>query len=399
MTVNKVPQAELAARITRFTSAMDEYSPGWEMCAIVGDVNMFYLTGTICDGVLLISRAANSATLWVRRSYERAVLESEFGDIRPMGSFRDIAGASGDLPGTLYLDMSAATLEWYGLFSKYMKFAAVLPLDKIMLRVRSVKSDYELSIMRRAGEIIDGLLCNDFPRLLRPGMSEAELGGELFSLLVKNGYHGVSRFSMRNADVIMGHICFGEGSLYPSVFNGASGLVGLSPGTPVLGSRQSHLNAGNLIYIDVDFGIDGYNTDRTVIYSYKNPQPDFVNAAHAHCLELERMAADMLLPGAIPAEIYSTVLEQVRPEYRDCFMGAPGRPVPFLGHSVGLYGDETPVIAKGFNDPLERGMTMAIEPKIGIAGHGMVGSENTYLITESGPVSLTGGRLDIIVCP
>jgi len=92
------------------------------------------------------------------------------------------------------------------------------------------------------------------------------------------------------------------------------------------------------------------------------------------------------------------VTESVKSEYKSNFMGAPGRTVPFIGHGVGLNINEMPVIAKGFNDPLEMNMTIAIEPKIGLDGIGMVGSENTYLVTESGGISLTGEprELDVV---
>jgi len=42
-------------------------------------------------------------------------------------------------------------------------------------------------------------------------------------------------------------------------------------------------------------------------------------------------------------------------------------------------------------------MAIALEPKIGIEGIGMVGSENTYLVTDSGGMSLTGEMSEIIL--
>ena len=62
----------------------------------------------------------------------------------------------------------------------------------------------------------------------------------------------------------------------------------------------------------------------------------------------------------------------------------------FLGHSIGLVMDEAPALAKGFKEVLEPGMTFAVEPKIALPGLGMVGTENTYVITEKGVRSLTG---------
>ena len=397
MDIKKTPKPELEQRMVRFTTAMNATYTDWEACAITGGVNMYYLTGTICDGMVLIRREKD-ATLWARKSYERAVLESEFGDIRRMTSFRDIAAAATPLPDTLYLDMSAATLEWYGILNRYISFAKVLPVDGVILGVRAVKSPYEIAIMRRAGSVIDRLLREDLPGLLCPGMSEAGLGAELFSLFIKNGYHGISRFSMRNTDVLLGHVGFGCSSLYPSVFNGASGIVGLCPAAPVLGSRDIRLKAGDLVYIDIGFGIDGYNVDKTLIYSFGATQPEHVLDAHGHCLELEKFAVSMMRPGAKPSDVYNSVMQSVRPDLRECFMGVPGRTVNFLGHGVGLYVDELPVLAKGFDQPLECGMTIAVEPKMSVEGIGLTGSENTYLITEPGAESLTGEPREIIIC-
>ena len=44
-------------------------------------------------------------------------------------------------------------------------------------------------------------------------------------------------------------------------------------------------------------------------------------------------------------------------------------------------------------------MTIALEPKKGIPGRGMVGSENTYLVTERGGLSLTGKNPGLIPVP
>ena len=394
--MNKVPRCELESRIKRFTGLMDKAYDGWELCAVVGGINLFYLTGTMCDGLLLLRRGEGN-TLWVRRSFERAVIESELEDIRPMRSFRDISGVISPLPDTLYIDKANASLEWYGLFSKHMAFSNVLPIDSVLLYTRAVKSDYELDFMKRAGAETDRIYREDLPGLLREGISEVELGAELFSLFLKRGFHGVSRFSMRNVDSILGHVEFGDSPLYPSAFNGASGVKGLCPAVPVLGNRDRFLNEGDLIYIDLGVGIDGYHIDKTLVLSYKLHQPEFVVAAHRHCLELERLAASMLKPGAVPADIYEIVTASVNEEFRACFMGAAGRNVPFVGHGVGLYVDEMPVIAKGFDSPLETNMTIAIEPKIGIDGIGMVGSENTYLVTDNGGVSLTGVQRELEV--
>jgi Xaa-Pro aminopeptidase len=326
------------------------------------------------------------------------MLESELGDVRRMSSFRDVAATIENPPGTLYLDMSFATMEWHSYLSRCLKFEHIRPVDAVCLEARAVKSGYELERMRESGRSAGRLLCEEAPALLREGISEAEFAAELYALLVKNGHHGVSRFLMRNVDVVLGHIGFGPSVLYPSVFDGASGTVGLCPAAPVLGSNEVKLKKGDLVYVDIVFGVDGYHTDKTQIYSFGAPPPDSVLAIHRHLTGLEREAAAMLCPGARPCDIYEAILARLDPKLKDCFMGPPGHTVPFLGHGVGLFVDEYPVLTGSFTRPLENGMTIAVEPKAGLEGVGMVGSENTYLVTDHGGEALTGEPQDIVVC-
>jgi len=60
---------------------------------------------------------------------------------------------------------------------------------------------------------------------------------------------------------------------------------------------------------------------------------------------------------------------------------------------------EPPVIAEGFDEPLAEGMVLALEPKKGVPGAGLVGTENTYLVTPAGGRSLTGSQPGPILVP
>jgi Xaa-Pro dipeptidase len=100
--------------------------------------------------------------------------------------------------------------------------------------------------------------------------------------------------------------------------------------------------------------------------------------------------AAMLRPGTAPSAIYEDVMEGLDAAFLENFMGFGGRRVKFLGHGVGLQIDELPIIARGFDEPMQEGMVFALEPKKGIAGVGMVGVENTFAVTPKGGRSLTG---------
>ncbi|HEY9061870.1 MAG TPA: Xaa-Pro peptidase family protein [Pseudobacteroides sp.] len=385
----QVPQNELEVRMKQFRDRMDRDKPNWEIAVIFSKINQYYFTGTMQEGMLIIERN-NDAVYWVRRSFERAKMESLFPYIRQMGSFRDAAGAYEKLPDTVYVETEILPLAHYQRFQKYFPFKEFKSLDMQIMAVRAVKSQYELTLMEQAGKIHRKVLEDRVPKLLREGMSEAEMAVELYSVLIEEGHHGVSRFSMFDTDVGLGHICFGESSLYPTYFNGPGGHVGIGPATPLLGSRERKLKQGDLVFIDIGCGVEGYHTDKTMTYMFGKFLPKDAIKEHDKCVDIQNEIASLLKPGEVPAVIYNTIMGKLDGELLNNFMGYGERRVKFLGHGIGLQIDELPVIAEGFNDPLTENMVFALEPKKGIKDIGMVGIENTFVVTPEGGRCITG---------
>jgi Xaa-Pro aminopeptidase len=374
---------------------MDADNPGWEMAVIFSKINLYYFTGTMQDGMLLIPRN-DKAVLWVRRSYERAMDESLFPDIKPMSSFRDASENTGKLPDTIYLETELVPLAHYQRFQKYFPFSHTKPLDLQIALTRAVKSVFELSLMQKSGEIHKRVLEDLVPNLLREGISEADFAADLFSLMVKEGHQGIARFGMFDTEMVVGHIAFGESSIYPTSFNGPGGNYGMSPAVPVLGSHNRKLRKGDLVFVDIGCGVDGYHTDKTMTYVFGGSLPDNAIKAHSMCVDIQHQVASLLKPGAIPSEIYNAVINSLSSEFLENFMGYGNRQVKFLGHGIGLTIDELPVIAQGFDQPIQEGMVFAVEPKKGIKGIGMVGIENTYLVAPNGGKCITGDNPGLI---
>lgn len=393
--MNKTPKTELDNRLKRFKNVMDLSNSDWKMAVIFSKINLFYFTGTMQDGILLIPRN-EKAVFWVRRSYERALDESRFPEIKHMNSFRDAAKNLRKLPDTVYLETEKIPLALYQRFNKHFPFKNFKPLDMALAKLRSVKSPYELSMMKKSGKIHQHVLEDIVPEMLREGMSEAQLGAELFPILIGEGNQGLTRFGMFDTEILLGHIGFGINSLYPSYFDGASGNKGLSPSAPVLGSRDKKLNNGDLVFLDIGCAYEGYNTDKTMTYMFGHSLPQHALDAHGKCVEIQNEIASQLKPGAIPSEIYTNIMNDLEPDFLENFMGFEGRRVKFLGHGIGLLIDELPVIAEKFNEPLEKGMVFAIEPKKGIDGIGMVGIENTFIVTSKGGSCITGDNPGLI---
>lgn len=392
----KVPLSELTNRMKGFRARMDAEKPDWELAAFFGRVNQYYFTGTMQDGLLLVPRDGEPV-FWVRRSFERAGNESLFPNIRPMKSFRDAAPTAALARGAIHLETELVPLALVQRFRKYFPCHEIASLDAAVAGVRTIKNPYELAIMERCGAIHRCILEENVPAMLREGMNEAEFACELYSLLVREGHQGTVRFGMFNVDIAVAQLGFGENSIYPTSFDGPGGCVGIGPAAPVLGSRERKLRKGDLVFVDVGCAMDGYHTDKTMVYQFGRPLPDEAVAIHRRCVELEHRLAFSLKPGAIPGEIFAGVMQSLDAEFLKNFMGFGDRRANFLGHGVGLQIDEPPVLAEGFDEPLAAGMVLALEPKKGVPGIGMVGSENTYIVTPAGGRSITGSSPGLIL--
>ena len=383
-----VPASELEARLERFRRAMDAAHPGWEMAAVNHKVAMYYFTGTIQEGVLLIR--PQDAVFWVRRSFERACNESHFSDIRPMHSFREAAAFYGSAPKVMYVETKKATLDWERMLHKYFAFEELGSFDSVLQDLRMVKSEYELKQMEQSGAIHETVLDIVAPKLIHGGISEAQLAIALYSEMVQRGSHGTARFNQALGEEAVGIASFGKSGLVRTGFDGPGGTDGTCIAVQSIGNAFRKLQPGRLVYLDIPCGFDGYHTDKTVVYYYgdlaKDEQSKHIIEAQQRCLELEQEVVRLMVLGEPIENLYLRTMDKFDNIYGDAFMNG-GK---FLGHSIGLVMDEAPAIAKGFKQPLQPGMTFAVEPKIALPGLGMVGTENTYVVTEKGARSLTG---------
>ncbi len=388
---HQVPLSELNQRMQRFQEQMTLSHPEWEMALVFSKINLLYFTGSMPEGMLLIERG-KSATLWARRSYERTMDESLFPSIHPMESYREVAVAYPQLPKVVYLETEFVPLAMYQRFQKHFPFSAYKSLDFQLAMTRAVKSIWELDYMEQAGAVHQRVLEVRMPTILREGMSELELAGALYQAMLEEGHQGVARFSMFDTEMMVGQIGFGESSLYPTSFNGPGGNYGMSPAMPGLGSRERRLKKGELVFVDMAVGVNGYHTDKTMVYQFGGKLPEEVLNVHKQCVDLQHKIADQLKPGNRPSEIYESIMASLNPQFVKNFMGYGQRQVKFLGHAIGLTVDELPVLAKGFDEPLQEHMVFAVEPKKGIAGIGMVGIENTFVVTPAGGRCITGNH-------
>lgn len=392
--MNLVPKGELQNRLKAFRKRMDQFDPTWSVAFIVNKVNIFYFTGTQQNGVLVVPKD-DDAVFFVRRSFYRAELESEFEKIVKINSFRDIPAVTGKLGKTVHIEKEFVPLAYFERINKYFGFDTVSSCDMALAATRAVKTRFELDIIRQCGKIHEQTMQTFVPSVISGGMSEKELASMILKHMLDNGHHGVTRIGMFNAELYLGQVCFGENSMYHNSFDGPGGIKGISPAVPLFGNDDRKLANNELVFADVGCGMEGYHTDKTQVYAF-GELPDEAYEYQEKCVNIMEETAKRMKPGNIPSKIYEEVMADVDEGFLEYFMGQGDERVKFLGHGVGLVIDEYPVFAKGFDLPLEENMVMAIEPKRGIPGVGLVGVENTFKVTKDGGVSLTGNEKEII---
>ena len=387
---------ELDNRRVNFIRAMEEKYPNWDTALIIGKVNQYYFTGSIQDAVLII-RKDGRYSYNVRRSFERALDESPLPETYPMKSYREAAQREGRELGNTYIEADILPYSMVERLKGYFHMTELGALDQVVKTVRSVKSPYELYWTEASGKQHDKLLIQAVPGLLKEGMSEAEFLGALTNEMYRHDYHGLARFDRFQTEMMIGQIGFGTNSLYPTNFDGPGGSRGNSAAVPAAADPKRILQKGDLVFVDIAFGINGYHSDKTQVYMFGAQPSSEVLEAHRFCMDIQRRLALRLRPGEIPSHIYGEIMATLIDQMKKNFMGFGERSVKFFGHGVGLHVDELPVIAKGFDKPLLENMVIALEPKKGVAKVGTVGVEDTYIVTPSGGKCITGGGRDIIV--
>lgn len=373
------------ARVRRFMEC--------DALIVVQNVDQFYLTGTIQDGVLWFPREGEPVFA-VRRSLTRAKTESPLENIVPFRRYSELLSLI-PVPGkVLGLELDVLPVSLYQQIVKSFEGSTFVDQSMAIRRARAVKTPFEQDQIRKAAAMLDAAFL-DIPGQLREGMEELDLGVRIEQVMRKAGHQGLVRVRRFNMEIYFGAVSFGDTSAYPHSFDGAVGVRGLYPAVPLMASRKK-LVRGEPVMVDVVAGYGGYLADGSRAYSVGSPSQQVMDTHH-FILDLNLWLEEQLKPGNVPSEIYRKTLERLEAtSYKPHFMGAAENQVRFVAHGLGLELDELPVIAPRFDEPLEPGVVLAMEPKIFYPGIGGAGVENTYIITESGCDRLLRSPMDWI---
>ncbi len=383
-----VPSEELRKRLAAVQQGLREHSMAAGI--FVQNVDLFYLTGSIQQGHLLVPAAGEPVYL-VRRDVDRAREESNLDRVEALSSLRELPAAIAregvDPEGRLAFELDVMPVNLFRRYQALFPTADLVDCSGIVRAARAVKSPYELETLRRCGQMAE-LIVREAAAFITEGMREIEVSAHLEAVARRSGHQGLIRFRAFGQEMVLVHVFAGASSAVGSGMDAPLGGLGLTPAV-AQGAGRGVIEAHQPIVVDFGGALDGYVVDQTRVLSLGELPADLVRA-HQACLRIQEAVVARARPGAICGELYAAALAEADAlGYSAHFMGAHPNQVAFVGHGVGLEIDEPPFLAAGAAQPLKEGNVFALEPKLVFPGRGSVGVENTWRVTSSGLERLT----------
>ena len=396
----RVPVSELTARLDQLSKNLA--AEGLDGALIQTPVDLYYYCGGRQNGTLFvpaygtdasISGGGNGSVFFVRRSISRAKYEAG-GDDSPieivsfprMKAFgEELANRGVSKP--LGLQKAEIPMNFSSRFEQAVAmFGSSSDVSSVVHRQREIKSPWEIKMMKQ-GAIIQKEMFEAVENTLKTGVTELDLVAAAESVSRSCGFGGNVQMRRYPLQCDRAVIVSGRAGGIPSFFDSAIGGTGPHP-LSGMGSGFNKIAKNQPILVDLVHAHRGYVVDATRMFCIGNLDPvwhqrlEDMNLVNQRVVESLSNNEDCSVAWQKGHDLASEL------GYRDHLMGMKPDQSMFLGHSVGLQLDESPVVAKGFDRSMEAGMAMAIEPKV-VYQDGSVGLEDTWIMTESGIERLT----------
>ncbi|WP_373499563.1 M24 family metallopeptidase [Desulfococcus sp.] len=387
-TEEKVPAGEIDHRINRLRVHLED--AGADGALILQKADLFYFSGTAQDAHLYVPRDGDPL-LMVRKDLDRAAAESPIGRIVPIKSPRqvpEILKQNGyAIPRSLGMELDVVPANLYLDNCRTFGGSGIVDVSHPIRLIRMVKSDYEIQILREAGKKADELY-SGIREFITEGIPEVELAGKIEARARKLGHQGTIRMRLWGSEIFYGHLMAGPSAAVPSFLASPTGGTGTGPAVGQSAGFRP-IGRGEPILVDYLFCYQGYISDQTRIFAIGGLSDDWCKA-HGAMIEIQSLIRNEAKPGVKTGELYDMAVNRAAElGYGDHFMGAGPQRIRFIGHGTGIELDEYPFIAKGGQTPIEEGMCIAIEPKLIFPDKGVVGIENTHIVTGDGLIPLT----------
>jgi Xaa-Pro aminopeptidase len=239
----------------------------------------------------------------------------------------------------------------------------LVPTYDVIEKLRAVKDEHELDLIRRACAITDRV----FERLTEVpfvGRTELDVSWDLTRLFHEEG---------------------GDDLAFESIVG--AGPTGARPHARA-GDRK--IRAGELVVVDAGCTVDGYASDYTRTFA-TGPVDGEAKEAYETVLLAQQAALDGIRAGLTGVEADSLARRVIEDSP---FAGTFGHG---LGHGLGLDVHEKPTMSMlAPDDVLAPGNVVTVEPGIYLEGRFGIRIEDDVVVTEDGVENFTGLRKDLI---
>ena len=392
----RVPVAELQERQKALSESLA--INGMESALIDDPVELYWLTGGRQNGILLIGADGSDIETihWVRRSLRRARFESGGSDcphdtsLQPrMGGLESSLIERGCSAKPAMLNGKIPAERFSFINSKIGSLTGEIEnCTSLLYSLREVKSEWEIDMHRESGEI-NKKMFEAVEEVGSVGSTELAIASAADSVSREYGFGGRIRMRKWPMDCDRVVIASGHSGSVPSYFDSAIGGIGASP-ISSLGAGFRKVKANEPVLVDIVHLHRGYVSDCTRMFS-AGAMSETWNSRLEDMIEIRDSVIASLGQGENCSKAWD-VGKSLADEmgHSENLMGMQPDQSSFLGHSVGLELDETPVVATGCDRPLPIGGTMAVEPKV-IHHDGSIGNEDTWFRTSDGMECLTAG--------
>lgn len=328
-------------------------------------VNVRYLTGFTGSNAALVVRRDGTAVFATDGRYLTQAAEEvpdlECVDARSSATALVARGAS-DGVRRLGIEGADVTLSLHEALREVADDRLELvAVEELVERLRAVKDADELGNLGRACEITDAAFAAVTAQL-RPGVSERDVAWSLQSAMRDHGAAGLAFDSI---------VAFGPHSAIPHH----------RPTDRVLAR-------GDLVKLDFGARYEGYHADMTRTVAMA-PVADWQRELHALVRDIQKRCFEAAIVGALPVDLDAMARAGIELSGHHVAHG--------LGHGVGLEVHELPFLsATSTAGALVDRVTITVEPGIYLPGQGGVRIEDTAVVSETGPTSLTTSTRELL---
>ncbi|MGD2142500.1 MAG: aminopeptidase P family protein [Candidatus Bathyarchaeota archaeon] len=325
---------------------------------ITREPNVFYYTGSISGGVLILAHDIQPLLLASRVNFNIAQDQAEGCKVESYERKQQLLELMVEKiqkidPGRIGFD--ELSLTQHNELRKKLGEADLLEKPDLVWKMRRVKDSRERELMRQAGELSD-IGMEAIREFISEGVREHEIAAEAAYSMRKEGADEIAFPFI---------VASGPRSAYPHA-----------------GVTNRKVQKGDFVTIDMGAAYRGYRSDNTRTFIVGAPT-EKQREIYEAVLEANEAAFPEIRDGARGInvdKIARGIIEEAG--YGKYFVHS-------LGHGVGIEVHEPPSMSETSEDTLTLGNIVSNEPGIYIKGYGGVRIEDTVLITSSGPERLT----------